>query len=109
MNLESVRNYQELAVGDQIKVVAARYPVLSGNPDLVSDVACVALNSLKPRYIKHNVDMHFFERPRIGFATKLPYASRSTPPSSSCPAGRIGRLELADGIDEESLTPIIRD
>jgi hypothetical protein len=61
MNLESVRNYQELAVWDQIKVVAARYPALSGNPDLVSDVACVALNSLKPRYIKHNVDMHFFE------------------------------------------------
>ena len=60
MNLESVRNYQELAVWDQIKVVAARYPLLSGNPDLVSDVACVALNSLKPRYIKHNVDMHFF-------------------------------------------------
>lgn len=61
MNPESARNYQEPAVCDQIKVVAARYPAPSGNPDLVSDVACVALNSLKPRYIKHNVDMHFFE------------------------------------------------
>jgi hypothetical protein len=63
MDLESIRNYQELAVCDLITASAARYPALAARPGLLSDVACVALNALKPRYIKHNVDLHFFETP----------------------------------------------
>jgi hypothetical protein len=31
--------------------------MLSDNPELLSDVACVALNRLPPRYIRHIVDM----------------------------------------------------
>jgi hypothetical protein len=60
---ESIRNYQEQAVCAAIQADAARHPALAGRPGLLSDVACVALNSLKPRYIKHNVDLHFFETP----------------------------------------------
>jgi hypothetical protein len=63
MDLESIRNYQELAVCELIKAGAARFPALASRPSLLSDVACVALNALKPRYIKHNVDLHFFETP----------------------------------------------
>jgi hypothetical protein len=63
MDLETIRNYQEIAVCDLITASAARYPALASRPGLLSDVACVALNSLKPRYIKHNVDLHFFETP----------------------------------------------
>ncbi|AFU98068.1 peptidase, metallopeptidase [Simiduia agarivorans SA1 = DSM 21679] len=32
--------------------------------DFLADVACVALNHLPPRYIRHDVDMSFFLSPQ---------------------------------------------
>jgi hypothetical protein len=34
------------------------------NADLVADIACVALNHLPPRYVRHTVDMAFYLSPR---------------------------------------------
>jgi hypothetical protein len=33
---------------------------LAGDAELLADVACIALNSLRPRYVRHDIDMHFF-------------------------------------------------
>jgi hypothetical protein len=60
LKFESVRNYNEEAVFRSVHDSAARYPMLSDRPDLLADVACVALNRLPPRYIRHMVDMRFF-------------------------------------------------
>jgi hypothetical protein len=60
MNTESVRNYQERVVFDMVVAEAALRPLFANDDDLLADVACVALNSLPPRYIRHVVDMHFY-------------------------------------------------
>jgi hypothetical protein len=56
----SVRNHNERAVFDTVMKNAPRYPGLAGNPELLADVACVALNRLPPRYIRHEVDFVFY-------------------------------------------------
>jgi len=56
---ESIRNHHERAVFEAIAEGAARYPFVTQN-DLLPDVACVALNRLPPRYIRHEVDMAFY-------------------------------------------------
>jgi hypothetical protein len=48
---ECVENHRESVVRKLIEELAARTPALQGNPELLADVACIALNSLKPRYI----------------------------------------------------------
>jgi hypothetical protein len=60
MSFQTVHNHQEGVVYELITAIAPRYPALSGNEELLEDVACVALNSLPPRYIRHEVDLHFF-------------------------------------------------
>jgi hypothetical protein len=60
MNVESIHNHQERAVFDMVLALAPRYPALAGDDDLLADVACIALNSLRPRYVRHDIDMHFF-------------------------------------------------
>jgi hypothetical protein len=60
MSFETIRNHQETVVYELISAIAPRYPNLSGNPELLADVACVALNSLSPRYVRHEVDLLFF-------------------------------------------------
>jgi hypothetical protein len=60
MNVESVRNFQEHAVFELVMATAPRFPELAADENLLADVACVALNALPPRYIRHVVDMHFF-------------------------------------------------
>jgi len=62
-----VRNHNERAVYDAVAQEAARHPGLAHNPDLLADVACVALNRLPPRYIRHEVDFAFYlsERERL--------------------------------------------
>jgi hypothetical protein len=60
MTFQTVHNHQESVVYELITALASRYPALSGNEELLADVACVALNSLSPRYIRHEVDLHFF-------------------------------------------------
>ncbi len=56
----SVRNHNERAVYDAVLRQAERYPGLQHNPELLADVACVALNRLPSRYIRHEVDFVFY-------------------------------------------------
>jgi hypothetical protein len=53
----SLHNYYEKQVVDQVTHLARKYPMLS--EDHHPDVACVALNRLPPRYIRHQVDLAF--------------------------------------------------
>ena len=52
----TVSDYGDMAVA----AGAASYPGLAHDPDLLADVACVALNRLQPRYIRHEVDFAFY-------------------------------------------------
>ncbi len=56
----SVRNHNERAVYEAVAQEASRYPGVQGNSELLADVACVALNRLPPRYIRHQVDYVFY-------------------------------------------------
>jgi hypothetical protein len=58
MNYGSVHNYFERLVFDEIAINAARYQV--STPDILEDIACVALNRLPPRYIRHDIDLAFY-------------------------------------------------
>lgn len=60
MDFSSVHNLHERAVCDEVEAAAPRYPALSDKADLLADVACVALNRMPPRYIRHEVDLAFF-------------------------------------------------
>jgi len=60
VDFTSVRNHNERAVCEAVSDGATRYPGISGDPELLADVACVALNRLPPRYIRHEVDMAFY-------------------------------------------------
>ncbi len=57
---ETVHNYNDDAVFRLIADTAGLYPLVSAQPDLLADVACVALNRLPPRYIRHDVDTMFY-------------------------------------------------
>ncbi len=56
----SVRNHNEQAVYDAVVRLAAQYPGVAHKPELLADVACVALNRVPPRYIRHEVDYVFY-------------------------------------------------
>ncbi len=56
----SIRNHNESAVYDAVAHLAERHPGLNHSPELLADVACVALNRLPPRYIRHAVDFAFY-------------------------------------------------
>jgi len=58
-DFESIHNHHERAVYEAVRSSAARYPHLSG-AELLADIACVALNRLPPRYIRHEVDFAFY-------------------------------------------------
>lgn len=54
----SIHNFYERAV---FETVLAEQPSYPGVPRaLQPDVACVALNRLPPRYIRHEVDLAFY-------------------------------------------------
>ena len=55
----SIQNFHERAVFEAAETRAKRYPHLE-SPELLADVACVALNRLPPRYIRHEVDFAFY-------------------------------------------------
>ena len=57
---DTVHNYYEQMVFDQILRSNDR---AATDSDFLSDVACVALNHLPPRYVRHDVDMTFFMTP----------------------------------------------
>jgi Late competence development protein ComFB len=55
----SIQNFHERAVFEAVEARSRRFPHLS-TPELLADVACVALNRLPPRYIRHEVDFAFY-------------------------------------------------
>ena len=60
VGVDSIHNYYEHLVLEEIAKVSER---ARQEGDFLSDVACVALNRLPPRYIRHDVDMTFFLSP----------------------------------------------
>ncbi len=55
--VDSIHNYYEHLVLDEIAHVSERS---HNDGEFLADTACVALNHLPPRYIRHDVDMTFF-------------------------------------------------
>lgn len=60
MSMDTIRNYYERRVFQQLH---ERFSTTRTNPDYLADLACVALNHLPPRYIRHEVDMAFYLGP----------------------------------------------
>lgn len=60
--IDFIHNYYERLVVEEIFAQSAR--VQEGDRDFLADVACVALNRMPPRYIRHDVDMTFFMSPQ---------------------------------------------
>ena len=58
-HFESIHNFHERAVMDAVMAALPDYPHLEGSA-LLADIACVALNRLPPRYIRHDVDFSFY-------------------------------------------------
>jgi hypothetical protein len=59
-NFTTIRNHHEQVVFNAVLGALPRYPAVAAKPDLLADVACVALNRLMPRYIRHEVDYAFY-------------------------------------------------
>jgi hypothetical protein len=57
-NFEQVHNYYERLVFEEVVRRADDHPEFT--PDMLGDVACVALNRLPARYVRHDVDMMFY-------------------------------------------------
>jgi hypothetical protein len=57
-DFSSLRNYFERQVFEAVVEAAPSYPLLT--EDQLPDVACVALNHLPTRYIRHEVDLVFY-------------------------------------------------
>lgn len=59
-DLDTVHNYYEHLVFDTIaELLGEQRPDAS----YVADLACIALNHLPPRYVRHDVDMAFYQSP----------------------------------------------
>ena len=58
--LDSIHNYYEMLVIENLK---EKLPDQFNNTDYIADIACVTLNHLPPRYIRHDVDMAFYLSP----------------------------------------------
>ncbi|WP_298829914.1 late competence development ComFB family protein [uncultured Piscinibacter sp.] len=58
-DFESIFNHHERAVYETVRAQAARFPHMA-TPELLADIACVTLNRLPPRYIRHEVDFAFY-------------------------------------------------
>ncbi len=59
MSYENIRNHYERLVFDEIQQVESLKKSNIGTERL-EDVACVALNHLPSRYVKHSVDLIFY-------------------------------------------------
>ena len=58
-DFSSIRNHLERPVFEAVLAAHPRYPGVDAS--LLPDVACVALNRLPPRYIRHAVDLAFYQ------------------------------------------------
>jgi len=59
-DFDTIHNHHERAVFEAVRMTAAAFPHLARDAELLADVACVALNRLPPRYIRHEVDFAFY-------------------------------------------------
>ncbi len=59
MSFENVHNYYEKLVIDEINRLLEKKQQQHSD-DFIEDIACVALNHLPSRYIRHNVDLIFY-------------------------------------------------
>ena len=57
-NFEQVHNYFERLVFEEVARRSDSHPEFDS--DMLADVACVALNRLPSRYVRHDVDMMFY-------------------------------------------------
>jgi len=57
-DFESIHNHYERIIFEAVSTGSADYPQIPR--ELLADVACVALNRLPPRYIRHDVDLVFY-------------------------------------------------
>jgi hypothetical protein len=75
-DFEQIHNFYERLVFEEVSHRADDYP--SFTHDMLADVACVALNRLPSRYVRHDVDLVFYltERERHGIETSLDEAIR---------------------------------
>ena len=55
MGFEGIHNYYEQLVFNKLSTMD-----FSGDEDFMEDIACIALNQLPARYVRHNVDMIFY-------------------------------------------------
>jgi hypothetical protein len=59
-NFDQVHNYFERLVFEEV-ARRAQQPAYTGyTADMLADVACLALNRLPARYVRHDVDMMFY-------------------------------------------------
>ena len=70
MSFDNIHNYYETMVITRLNdMVKAEF--IKSDPQFLEDVACVALNQLPARYIKHDIDMLYFmtidEREKIEY------------------------------------------
>ncbi|PTT78101.1 hypothetical protein DBR42_24165 [Pelomonas sp. HMWF004] len=79
-DFSSLYNHHEREVFAAVMDASVNFPEIATSNDLLCDVACVALNRLPPRYIRHEVDFSFYltehERLEIdnGIADAVSYA-----------------------------------
>ena len=57
-NFEQVHNYYERLIFEEVASRSVEFPDFT--MDMLADVACVALNRLPARYVRHDVDMMFY-------------------------------------------------
>ncbi len=63
-DFSTIHNHNEAAVFAAVAALAPRYPAIGDDGGLLADVACVALNRLPSRYIRHTVDLSFYQTDR---------------------------------------------
>lgn len=59
-DFSSLYNHHEREVFAAVLEASKDFPDIAASNDLLCDVACVALNRLPPRYIRHAVDFSFY-------------------------------------------------
>jgi hypothetical protein len=63
MSFETIHNYYEHVVFQAVQEAARELSVASGtglDADAIADMACVALNRLPARYIRHDIDLAYY-------------------------------------------------
>jgi hypothetical protein len=69
MILTNIKNYQEILVRECVMKLADKFPDIAGDAGRLEDVACIALNALRPRYVRDLVALqhHMVEEQRDVF------------------------------------------